>query len=154
LYADWNNRERTLLTREEFEKDLNGNYAAMARLGIARSDANMFLPPYEWYNRTIADWTSAMGVTLVNFTSGTRSNADYTTTDDKNYIGSDAILDSIKTYEAKDPNGLNGFILLMHIGAGPKRTDKFYDKLDPLIMWLRSKNYEMVRIDLLLLNVK
>jgi endoglucanase len=154
LYADWNNRERTLLTREEFEKDLNGNYAAMARLGIARSDANMFLPPYEWYNRTIADWTSAMGVTLVNFTSGTRSNADYTTTDDKNYIGSDAILDSIKTYEAKDPNGLNGFILLMHIGARPKRTDKFYDKLDPLIMWLRSKNYEMVRIDLLLLNVK
>ena len=74
------------------------------------------------------------------------------TAQDKNYISSDAIFDSIKTYEAKDPNGLNGFILLMHIGAGPGRTDKFYDKLDPLIVWLRSKNYEMVRIDELLSN--
>ena len=59
-------------------------------------------------------------------------------------------MDSIKSYEGKDPAGLNGFILLMHIGAGPKRTDKFYDRLDPLIMWLRSKNYEMVRVDDLL----
>jgi peptidoglycan/xylan/chitin deacetylase (PgdA/CDA1 family) len=152
LYADWTDRNKTLVTREEFEKDLNGNYLAMATFGIDRSDANIFLPPYEWYNRTIMDWTSAMGVTLVNFTPGTRSNADYTTLQDKNYIGSDTILDSIKAYEAKDPNGLNGFILLMHIGAGPKRTDKFYNKLDPLIVWLRSKNYEMVRIDELLSN--
>jgi hypothetical protein len=53
----------------------------------------------------------------------------------------------IKEYEAKDPAGLNGFILLTHIGAGPKRTDKFYDHLDELIVWLRSKNYQMVRID-------
>ena len=72
------------------------------------------------------------------------------TDDDKHYVNNDDILNSIKTYEAKDPAGLNGFILLTHIGAGPKRTDKFYDRLDRLITWLWSKNYEMVRIDKLL----
>ena len=55
-----------------------------------------------------------------------------------------------QAFEAKDESGLNGFILLSHVGAGPKRTDKFYEKLDALIVWLRSKNYEMVRVDGLL----
>ena len=150
LYADWKDRGKLLVTREQFEDDLKRNYAAMQPFGIQRSDAQYFLPPYEWYNRTITDWTKSFGLKLINFTPGTRSNADYTTTDDKNYVASEAIMDSIKSYEGKDPAGLNGFILLMHIGAGPKRTDKFYDRLDPLIMWLRSKNYEMVRVDDLL----
>ena len=69
---------------------------------------------------------------------------------DENYVGSDTILQRIKAYEAKDANGLNGFILLMHIGAGPERADKFYTRLPELINWLRSKNYQMVRIDQLL----
>jgi peptidoglycan/xylan/chitin deacetylase (PgdA/CDA1 family) len=72
------------------------------------------------------------------------------TDDDKNYISSDAIMTRIKEYEAKDPKGLNGFILLMHIGAGPRRTDKFYERADELIGWLRSRNYELVRVDELL----
>ena len=86
----------------------------------------------------------------MNFTPGTRSNADYTTDDDKNYISSDAIMSRIKEYESKDPNGLNGFILLTHIGSGPKRTDKFHDHVDELINRLRSKGYVPVRVDELL----
>jgi peptidoglycan/xylan/chitin deacetylase (PgdA/CDA1 family) len=147
LYAAWSDRTKLLVTKEQFDADLAANYSAMSAFGIADRDARFFLPPYEWYNRTVAEWTSAAGVTLINFTPGTRSNADYTTPGDKNYIGSDAILEKIKEYEGKDPAGLNGFILLTHIGAGPERTDKFYNKLEPLIVWLRSKNYEMVRVD-------
>jgi endoglucanase len=150
LYAEWNDRNKLLVTREQFETDLGTNYEAMKQYGISKSNAPYFLPPYEWYNQAIVDWTSSLGLKLINFTPGTRSNADYTTTDDKNYIGSDAIFDSIKAYESKDPAGLNGFILLSHIGAGPKRDDKFYNKLDSLVVWLRSKNYEMVRVDELL----
>jgi peptidoglycan/xylan/chitin deacetylase (PgdA/CDA1 family) len=150
LYADWNDRSKTLVSRTEFLDDLESNYSAMKSFGISRRDAPYFLPPFEWYNQTIADWTREAGLSLVNFTPGTGSNADYTNPEDKNYVGSDAIVEKIKRYEATDPNGLNGFILLSHVGAGPKRTDKFYDKLDPLIAWLRSKNYEMVRVDELL----
>ena len=46
------------------------------------------------------------------------------------YRSSDEIFDSIMNYEAKNPNGLNGFILLMHIGTDPRRTDKFYNRLE------------------------
>jgi len=150
LYADWNDRSKTLVTKAEFTADLENNYCAMLSFDIRKRAAAYFLPPYEWYNRDIASWTSEAGLKLINFTPGTRSNADYTTLDDNAYATSDAILAKIKEHEAKDPAGLNGFILLMHIGAGPGRPDKFYDRLDELITWLKSKNYQTVRIDVLL----
>jgi len=56
----------------------------------------------------------------------------------------------IKEYEALDPAGLNGFILLLHIGVAPERTDKFYKRLDDLIKWLGRNKYQVVRIDQLL----
>jgi endoglucanase len=150
LYADWNDRDRLLVSRDEFERDLNKNYEAMRAFGIEKRDAPFFLPPFEWYNRAISDWTAALGLELINFSPGTGSNADYTTPDMKNYASSETIFKRIKDYEAKDAAGLNGFILLLHIGTAPERTDKFYDRLDELIEWLKSKEYELVRIDQLL----
>lgn len=150
LYADWSDRNKTLVTRERFERDLNDNFAAMRPFDIDRKMVKFFLPPYEWYNHEIADWANKMGYQIVNFTPGTRSNADYMADDDKNYISSDAILTRIKEYEAKDPNGLNGFVLLTHIGSGPKRSDKFSDRVDELITWLVSAGYKPVRVDELL----
>ena len=44
-------------------------------------------------------------------------------------------------------NGLNGFILLVHIGTDARRTDKFYRQLPQLITELKNKNYQFVRID-------
>lgn len=150
LYSDWKDRNKTLVSKSEFLYDLERNHSEMAKFGITKSDAVYFLPPFEWYNETIADWTSQAGSKLINFTPGTSSNADYTEPQDKNYLSSDQITEKVKAYEAKDADGLNGFILLSHVGAGPKRSDKFYEKLDALIVWLRSKNYEMVRVDELL----
>ena len=66
------------------------------------------------------------------------------------YLSSEAIFRSITEYEQKDPSGLNGFILLIHAGAGPQRTDKFFHKLSELINYLKKKNYKPVRIDELL----
>ena len=150
LYCDWSDRDKLLISRDEFERDLDRNYAAMRAFGISKTDARYFLPPFEWYNQKISDWTAALNLQLINFTPGTRSNADYTTPEMKTYVNSKAILESIKRYEAKDPAGLNGFILLSHIGVAPARTDKFYHYLNELIVWLKSKNYELVRIDELL----
>jgi endoglucanase len=150
LYNDWNDRNKLLVSREEFEKDLNKNYAVMREFGITKRSAPFFLPPFEWFNQSIGDWTSGMGLQLVNYTSGTGSNADYTTPEAKNYASSDAIFKRLKDYEAKDANGLNGFLLLLHIGTAPERTDKFYNRLEELIDFLKSKNYEPVRIDQLL----
>lgn len=112
--------------------------------------APFFLPPFEWYNDTIAAWTKQMKLQLINYTPGTLSHGDYTTPDVKNYRSSDVIYQSIIDYEQKHLNGLNGFILLMHIGTDAKRTDKFYLRLPQLIDYLKNKNYKLVRIDELL----
>ncbi|HYJ90433.1 MAG TPA: hypothetical protein VEV84_03930, partial [Pyrinomonadaceae bacterium] len=58
--------------------------------------------------------------------------------------------DSIVDRETKDPASLNGFILLLHAGTDPARTDKFYNRLDDLLKILRSKGYDLVRVDDLL----
>lgn len=122
----------------------------MKRFGVDKKDATFFLPPYEWYNDSIAAWTRQLGLQLINYSPGTISHADYTWPALKNYRSSETILTSIKTYAEKHPVGLNGFILLMHIGTDPRRRDKFYHHLPELIRWLKAKGYGFETIDLLL----
>ncbi len=151
LYADWEKRDSLLVTREEFTKDLLRNYQRMAEFGISEKDAPYFLPPYEWYNSQITEWTKEAGFHLVNFSPGTRSAADYTYPEmGDRHVSSEAIYQSIMTYEQKDEHGLNGFILLIHLGTDPRRTDKFYYQLDSLLTTLKQKGYSFVRIDELL----
>lgn len=144
LYADWTKRDSLLVTKAQFNKDLLDNYREMERFGVKRKDAQYFLPPFEWYNDSIAAWTTGLNLQLINYTPGTISHADYTTPDLKNYRSSVEILKSIYN------QNLNGFILLMHIGAGPQRHDKLHDKLPELLTWLKAENYRCVRIDELL----
>ena len=152
LYCDWEKRDSLFVTRNEFLGDLMANYKEMEKFGILPEQAGYFMPPYEWYNDSISQWTKDAGFQLVNFTSGTRSNADYTTPDMDTYISSEEIFRSILNYEKTSINGLNGFILLIHIGTAPERTDKFYYRLEDLIQWLKKEGYELVRIDELLGN--
>lgn len=148
LYCDWNKRDSLLISKETFQNDLLLNYDIMRRAGITSSDAKFFLPPYEWYNDSIAAWTKELNLQLINFTPGTKSNADYTWPELKNYKNSDEIYQSI--VEKEKATGLNGYILLLHIGTDPKRTDKFYFRLPQLISFLKTKNYQLVNIDSLL----
>lgn len=148
LYADWNKRDSTLLSRAQFEKDINDNYITMTQIGLTIDSAKYFMPAYEWYNNDICNWTQAMGINLVNFTSGTFTNADYTTPDMKNYRSSQNIIENVLKLEQM--NGLNGSILLIHIGTHPLRTDKFYNSLDKLIIELKKRGYNFLRINGLL----
>jgi hypothetical protein len=89
----------------------------------------------------------------MNFTPGALSHADYTIPSmGKKYVSSNSIYKSILKYEKSHPYGLNGFILLMHIGTHPERSDKFYQYLPHLLSYLIDKGYNMKRIDTLLLN--
>lgn len=149
LYCDWKKRDSLLVTRPQFESDLDMNLRAMARLGLP--EPHFFLPPYEWYNDTIVQWTNDLGMQLVNFTPGTRSNADYTYPEmGKSYVSSDRIYASIVEYEAGHPGGLDGFLLLLHAGTDARRPDKFYFQLRKLIRYLQLKDYELVVVPRLL----
>jgi len=155
LYCDWIRRDSLLVSKKEFADDLERSYYEMEKYGIKKNDARYFLPPYEWYNDSIAEWTSESGLQLINFTVGTRSNTDYTIPEMGNqYVDSRTIYNSIVSYDEKSPAGLNGFILLMHIGTHPDRTDKFYYYLPELVKKLKNLGYRFVRIDELLLFKK
>jgi hypothetical protein len=58
------------------------------------------------------------------------------------YIDSEQIYQSILNFESESSNGLNGFILLIHIGTAPGRTDKFYYRLGDLITELKNRDYQ------------
>ena len=150
LYCTWDAARRTRVSRAAFRADLEANYAKLSRFGVSRAAAPCFLPPYEHFNAEIAGWTRELGLTLVNYTPGTRSAADYTLERDTNFVSSQAIVDSIVRREREDPHGLNGFLLLLHLGAGPGRTDKLQARLRELLDWLGAGGYELVRVDALL----
>ena len=141
LYMPWENRDSLLVSQAEFETDLRKSYAQLASFGIPYQAAPYFIPPYEYYNRTVADWAKGLGLQIINFTPGTLSNADYTTPDmGEKYRSSQVIYDRILTVEAKE--GLNGHLLLIHLGTDPRRTDKFYAApLRKLIQTLRQRGY-------------
>ncbi len=150
LYCPWTGPKVTLVSREAFTTDRERNLDALRRFGIPRKQVRYVLPPYEWYNHEIAQWTRSLGMTLVNFTPGTRSNADHTEKGTAQFVSADAIMQSILRREREDLHGLNGFILLLHLGAGPGRTDKFHARFDELMGILGTRGYECVRLDALL----
>jgi len=86
-----------------------------------------------------------MGVLLFNFTPGSGSNRDWAPEGHKSFAPSQKILDDILAYERKDPHGLSGFILLLHLGS--ERKDKMFMLLDPLVEALQRRGYAFVRID-------
>ncbi len=140
LYCDWSQRDSLLHSEHEIKADIRRNLGALSKFGIR---PRHFMPPYEWYNKKVVDIARALNQVTVNFTPGTRSNADYTTPDMPNYISSNAIFESVLAYEKS--RGMNGFHLLIHPGTDPKRKDKFYLLLDNLLIKLRSKDYQFWR---------
>lgn len=151
LYADWTRRDCTLVTADSLHIDFQKNLAAILALGVDTDGPHYFIPPYEWWNDTIAAWCQDMGWKLINFTPGIRTNADYTWPEmGNNYLSSEAILKSLQTLESSRPSGLNGSIVLIHAGTDPRRTDKLYNRLGELLGWLQSKGYQCVPLPELL----
>jgi peptidoglycan/xylan/chitin deacetylase (PgdA/CDA1 family) len=151
LYADWTRRDSTLVSADSFHVDLAKNLGAIHALGIDTTGAHYFIPPYEWWNDTVAEWSRRVGWQLVNFTPGIRTNADYTYPEmGKRYLGSEAILQSLRQFESSHSSGLNGTIILIHAGTDPRRKDKFYNRLEELLSWLEASGYRCVTIPQLL----
>lgn len=146
LYADWTKRDSSLVSQQMLVSDLKANYQKMSAFGLSAEKQNVFLPPYEWYNAQSVDWCRQLGLKVINFTPGISSNADYTTPDMKEYQSSETIMNDIKAFEKGDQNGLNGCIMLIHLGTVPERTDKFYNRLGELLEWLKKRGYSMERL--------
>ncbi|QQE11683.1 polysaccharide deacetylase family protein [Planctomycetota bacterium] len=148
LYCDWGDRSKTLISREDFEADFEKNLKLIEeKYAIGRNELKWWIPPYEHYNKEVAGWAEELGYPMFNLTYGTLTHADYTLANAKNYRDSETIWKSVFEYEAKHEDGLNGWIMLIHAGAGDGRPDKFFLKLDDLINELKGRGYSFVRVD-------
>jgi len=151
LYNDWNNRDSLLITHAKFDADIQDNLNAMQQQHIIVGHPQYFIPPFEWWNDSIAAWSNEFDLKLFCFTTGIRTNADYTYPEMGNaYKSSEWILQSLKAQLQKNENAFNGAVILIHAGTDARRKDKLYDKLDELISWLHSKGYTFKRVDELL----
>jgi peptidoglycan/xylan/chitin deacetylase (PgdA/CDA1 family) len=150
LYCDWSKDKKTLVDKGAFDRDVRDNLDELTRLGLDVRKVGYWVPPYEQYNAEVSRWSLDRGLQLVNFTPGTRSNADYTGEADSNFVPSSEIVRRVLEREEAGPEGLNGFLLLLHIGAGPGRLDKMHDHLGELMDRLIARGYSFVRVDELL----
>ncbi|QBQ42956.1 cellulase [Sphingobacterium psychroaquaticum] len=149
LYAPWEKRDSTIISRENFLKDLEDNYRALQAVGIKKDNALFFMPAYEWYNDDVVRWASTLGLYTVNYTPGLRTAADYTFPGMGNkYMSSEAILEQL--YNRADLKNLNGHIILVHLGVDERRADKLYNRMPELINGLKKRGYSFVKINELL----
>lgn len=149
LYCPWEGRARSLVTERAFNADLRRNLREIRAIGgLTKGEPVFFVPPYEWFNDQHVAWAREVGAVLVNFTPGSGSNRDYVPEGEPGFVPSMRIVADILAYEAKDAHGLNGFLLLLHMGS--RREDKVYLHLGRLIDELAARGYTFVRVDELL----
>ena len=145
LVSDWGSREVLLVKGDSFVADLKANLKALEGAGVKREQLSYYIPSYEWYNSETVDWAKAVGLNSVNYTPGIRTAADYTYPEmGGRYLSSTAILDNLWSYEAR--YGLNGFLILIHMGTDDRRKDKLYHHLDDIISILKGKGYQLVDV--------
>ncbi len=151
LYNDWNKRDSLLITWKQFNADMPENLNAMQHQHIAVHHPQLYIPPYEWWNDSIASWSNKFDLKLFCFTPGIRTNADYTYPEmGASYKSTEWIIQSLKDQQQKISNVFNGAIILIHAGTDERRKNKLYDKLDQLITWLKSEGYSFKPVDELL----
>jgi len=144
LYAPWDNRQQSLVTPDSLIADFRQNMVELEKYGIDMEQIHYFLPPYEYYNKEHVRLIDSLGQTVINFTPGLLTAADYTTPDMPNYRSSQELIDQLFAFETE--NGLNGSIILIHPGTQESRTDKLYLRLDEIILRLKESGYTFERL--------
>ena len=139
LYAPWEARDSSLVTRDSLIRDLQLNMAELEKFGIGHDKARWFLPPYEYYNSDHVKWLENSGIKVMNLTPGTATAADYTTADMPNYRSSQTLINTLLEFEKNV--GLNGAIILIHPGVESGRPDPLYHRLPEIIKTLKKRGY-------------
>lgn len=145
LYIPWGEDiGNTVVSADSLINDFRQNMVELEKYGVDISTLPYYLPPSERYNRETVRLIESEGQITINFTSGLRTAADYTTPDMRNYISSQQLIDQLLEFEERE--GLNGAIVLIHPGTEPSRTDKLYLRLGEIIELLQERGYNFERL--------
>lgn len=143
LLADWDRARTTLVTVDSMLRDLDSNLVTLNRFE-PRLRPVYTLPPYEWCGAIHAQAYREAGYTPVNPTPGIETCRDYTTPDMREYMGSAEMLAQLWDYESR--NGLDGALVLIHLGTEDSRTDKLWRHLPAIFDTLQRKGYRISRL--------
>ena len=143
LLADWNKERTTLATADSALADMEAAYRHLADFGIARDNAPYLVPSYEWYNAEHINAFKEAGLFPVNLSPGIETYRDYTTPDLSYYTPSNEIWEQFLQRESS--HGVDGSIILIHLGTDSTRTDKFYNYLPAMLDTLSARGYSIVR---------
>ena len=150
LYCDWKKRDSLLVTKDSFRTDIEQNMLVLKTNKLVIHSPHFFIPPFEWWNDSIAAWSQQLDLFLFNFTASIRTAVDYTWPELSSYKSSDWIMQHLKELLSTKPAAFNGAIILIHAGTDPRRKDKFYDRLPEVINILKKHGYQFKTIDRLL----
>ena len=135
-----------MVNKQRLQADLYRNLADLRDLGVNLQRPIYFVPPFEWYNADHAAWAAELGCQIVSFTPGSGSHRDFAPENHQAFRSSRQLIKAILDFESKA--GLNGHLLLLHLGSG--RKDKMHPYVGQLIDELQRRAYALVRVDELL----
>ncbi len=154
LYCDWVKRDSLFVTKDSFDHDIEQALQTMKANRLPVHHPQFFIPPYEWWNDSIAAWSKAKELTLINFTPGIRTNADYTWPEmGASYKSSEWLIKWLKETITTHPEKFQGSIVLIHAGTDDRRRDKLYTRLSEIIWVLKKHGFTIKRIDELLKGI-
>jgi peptidoglycan/xylan/chitin deacetylase (PgdA/CDA1 family) len=151
-----NKRNETLpeVTRE-FLHDQLLRTSKLFEEATGRQMAPFWRAPYGEHNVQIRRWAAELGYRHVGWTKGRSWQQSMDTLDwvadtsSAAYHTAEEILANLLSMTENEAHGVNGGIILMHLGSHRQDGDHFYTILPRLISGLREKNYEIVKISAL-----
>jgi peptidoglycan/xylan/chitin deacetylase (PgdA/CDA1 family) len=152
---------KTQTTRPEISRASVANeLAASERLLFERAEGLRFAPlwraPFGEYNQEICEWALSAGYIHVGWRQGGSWRVNLDSNDWVANVNSSAYKSPQEVFDkivaiAKKPGGLNGGIILMHLGTDrAQRSQQVHTILGKLIDTLRSMGYKPVTVSTLL----
>ena len=139
---------RSIVTRDELLGQLR-KVQALFTEATGKEMSKLWRAPYGELNREVLDWASQAGYTHVGWTRSGRASLDTLdwVADPKSslYRTPNQIMEKILSFEKSDRNGLNGAVVLMHLGS--ERTKDYpYESLPKLLDEVSKRGYHAVTV--------
>lgn len=143
LLADWKRNRPSLVDADSLKRDMHRNLAMLAAHGVDTSAVHTVMPPYEWCNASHVQAYADLGLLTVNPTPEIETYRDYTTPDMSEYRTAESLQKQL--FDVDDSRGLNGAIIIIHLGTQNARPDKLYNRLPAILDTLSSRGYSFDR---------
>ena len=134
------------VSKESFARELNSADDLFFEL-TGSHFAKLWRAPFGARSREVLEWGRELGLTHVNWTHDT---ADWRTdpTDPLSKPGKE-IVGTLLQHQSHTPHGLNGAIILLHLGAN-RSIDPLFPRLSDFCLRLRDEGFTFVKVSDLL----